>query len=97
MVDLPLSAVHETAVEHVHHPMGALCMFFGVGHHDDGGAAVHDTREHFHHRLTIGGIKIAGRLVGKDQLWICDKGACYGHSLLLATRELLRHMTGSMH
>ncbi len=62
----------------------------------DGCAAIHDACEHVHHGVAIGGVKIAGGLVGKDQLWICDQRACDCHSLLLATGELPRHMAGSM-
>src|SRR5271169_836181 len=39
-------------------------MVLRVSHHNDGRAAIHNTGEHFHHGLAIGGIKVAGGFVG---------------------------------
>ena len=33
-------------------------------------------------------IQVAGGFISQQQLWLCDKCACYGNALLLATREL---------
>ena len=43
-----------------------------------------------HHFLAIGGVEIAGRLVGQDQLGPRHDGAGDGDALLLAARKLAR-------
>ena len=46
--------------------------------------------EQFHHRLSIGGIQIPSRFVGKQDGRIADQRARNGDALLLAARELRR-------
>jgi hypothetical protein len=87
---------YQAAVEHVHYSMRALGVFFRVSDHDDGSAAVRNAREHIHHGLTVGAVKIARRLVGENQLRVRDERARHGDPLLLAAGQLLWHMTGSV-
>ena len=42
------------------------------------------------------GVKVAGGLVGEDQLGFADQGAGHGDALLLAAGELLGHVFGAV-
>ena len=44
------------------------------------------------HVLTVFAVQISRGLVGQNQLWLCDKGAAYGDTLLLAAGKLIRQM-----
>jgi hypothetical protein len=93
---LILGASYQAAVKHMHYSMRTLGVFFRVSDHDDGRATVRDAREHIHHGFTVGAVKIARRLVGENQLRVCDERARHGDPLLLAAGQLLRLMTGSV-
>ena len=49
-----------------------------------------------HDLLAVGGVEIAGGLVGQDQLRGGDEGAGDGDALLLAAGELLRPVARAM-
>ena len=58
--------------------------------HDDGGAGAVDGVQHFHDAQRSGRVEVAGGLVGQQNLRVIHVGAGDGHTLLLATGELMR-------
>ena len=52
--------------------------------------------QHFHHRIAVGGVEIAGGLIGENHLWVRHQRARDGDALLLAAGELLRHVLRAM-
>ena len=59
-------------------------------HLDDGDAFVVQALERLHDLFRLRGVKIAGRLIGEDQLRIGDQGARHADQLLLAAGKLIR-------
>ena len=76
--------------------MGIFGMFMAMRDHDDGGAGFVEFGQKLHHLFAIGGVEVAGRLVGQDQLGTRHHGAGDGDALLLAAGQLLRHVPGAM-
>ena len=67
-----------------------------MSHHDDRRPTIEYAREHSHDRITVGRVEVSCRFVGEDQLGMSDQSAGNGDALLLAARELPRHVTGAM-
>ena len=88
--------LQDPAVEHVDDAAGEVGMRRRVGDHDDGRAFLVELAEHPHHLLAVGGVEVAGRLVGEDQLGLADQRAGDGDALLLATRQLGRAVLGAV-
>ena len=62
---------------------GGVC--FGMGHLNDGGAALIQLLEHVHDFLGLVRVEVAGGLVGQDDFGIGDDRAGDGDQLLLAS------------
>src|SRR5437868_6650936 len=68
-----------------------------VRHHDDSQAVLAvQVAEETDDFLAVGGVEIAGRLVGKQDAWLIDKGAGDGRPLHLAAGKLSRPMPQPM-
>ena len=70
--------------------MSEAGIVLGVCHHDDGGSFLIQFGKEVHHFLSVLGVKVTRRFVGKDELGIGDYGTGNGYTVLLTTRELLR-------
>ena len=55
---------------------------------DDRCALIIETLEHVHDVFTLTRVEIPGRLVGKNDAWICHHGAGNADQLLLPAGEL---------
>src|SRR5205085_9666719 len=60
-----------------------------VGDLDNGRAPLVQLLEQLHDLLALTGMQVPGRLVRENDLRVGDDGACDGHELLLAARELV--------
>jgi hypothetical protein len=58
-----------------------------LGHNDSDTKVMDDSLQYRKYFLCSDRIKRARRLIEKQDLWVHDKGACDGHSLLLTARE----------
>ena len=66
-----------------------------VGDHDDGGSLfLVDSCEKFHDTVCGFVVEVSCRLVCNDHFRVVEKRTCNGDSLLLASRELVRHLVG---
>ena len=66
-----------------------------VGRDDRRDAAlVHEGGDQRHHRLGVGAVELAGRLVGDEQAGVVREGARDAEALLLAARQLVRALVG---
>jgi hypothetical protein len=68
----------------------------GVGHEDEGVAALVEVAEDRHDHGLVDGVEVAGGLVGEDQRRLVDQGAGDGDALLLAARELARQVVEAL-
>src|SRR6267378_3859255 len=68
--------------------VGLACNVRIVRHHQDRVARVVQLAENLKHHVFVGFVKIAGRLVGKNQLRLIDECTRDGHALLLAAGKL---------
>src|SRR5512136_756009 len=73
----------------MNYPLAVLGISFGMSNYDDCGALFVQSGEKAHNLLSIAGVEVPRRLIGKNQLGIPDNGPGNGNSLLLSTRELL--------
>ena len=64
-------------------------LFVMCGHHD-GGAGTVDSVQHLHNAQRCGRVKVAGGLVGQQDLRVVHIRTGDGHALLLATGQLMR-------
>ena len=76
--------------------MSEAGIVLGVCHHDDGGAFLIQFGKEVHHFLSVLGVEVTRRFVGKDELGVGDYGTGYGYALVLTPRELLRIVLGSV-
>ncbi len=84
--------VRDLAVDHLHVAMRAAREFRIVRDHDDGGAHLVDAFEQVHDLARHQRIEVARGLVREDQLGIAGNRARDRHALLLAARQLRRHV-----
>ena len=63
-----------------------------VGDHDDGVALGVQVLEQFGDDRLVGGVEVAGRLVGQKNRWVIDEGAGDADTLLLAAGEFTGQM-----
>ena len=78
----------EPAVGELDNAIAVGGIFFGVGDLDDGGAGIVEFFEELHDLFALDGVKIAGGLIGQDELGILDDRARDADELLLAAGEL---------
>ena len=79
-----------TTVSEKHDAVGVRSGEWIVGDHDDRLPQFRDrVPEKFEQVSARAGVKVAGRLVGEDDLRLACKCACGGDTLLLPTRELV--------
>ena len=84
------------AVAHADDARGHARDFLFMRHNDDRDALrVEALQQREDLRLALA-VEIAGRLVGKNQMWPVDQGARYRYTLLLATGQLVRPMAGAI-
>ena len=82
---------HDLAVVQFDHALAhRVDDLFVMRGHDDGGAGAVDGVQHFHDAQRSGRVEVAGGLVGQQNLRVIHVGAGDGHTLLLATGELMR-------
>ena len=67
-----------------------------MSHHDYRGAVGIEFLQQGHHFVAVGRVEVTRRLVGQDDFRVGDDGAGNGHTLLLATAELLRIVLRTM-
>ena len=67
-----------------------------VRDHDDGRAFLVELAQHPHHFFAVGGVEVAGRFVGQDQLGLGDQRAGDRDALLLAARQLRGAVLGAV-
>ena len=61
---------------------------FRVGHLHDGCPLLVQITKEFHDFFGLGGMEIARGLIGEQERWLVDYGACDSHKLLLAAGKL---------
>src|SRR5579884_2458448 len=83
-------------VKHVHDAACEIGMRWRVRHHHDRGALLVKLSKHAHHFFAVRCVKVAGRLVGKDELGFPYQRSRNGDALLLTTGKLGRAMLCSM-
>src|SRR2546430_8351886 len=84
------------AVEEVHDPIGMWGVARVVRHHANGSPTAVQLAQQLHHRLAVGGIQIARRLVSQKNARLAANGAGYRDALLLAPRKLTGQMLRPM-
>ena len=67
-----------------------------VSNHDDGDSLVVEFLKYAHDLDAGLAVEIAGRFICKEERRLVHQGACDGHTLLLAARELVRMMVGAV-
>ena len=66
-----------------------------VGDHDDGVAVAVEVLEELGDDLLVGGVEVAGGLVGEQDGWVVDEGAGDADALLFAAGELAGQVLGA--
>ena len=80
---LQRSGRHDPPIAELDDPVTARGVYVGMCHLDDGCAFAVEPLEQLHDRLALGGVWVAGRLVGQDQCRAGDDRAGDGDQLLL--------------
>ena len=65
-------------------------------YHEDSRACLIQFGKQFHHLPAVLGVEVSRRLIGEDELGICDDGAGNGDPLLVPSGQLLREMQGTV-
>src|SRR5438046_6281348 len=86
----PKNSSDDESVSQLDDAIAVGCVHIRVRHLDDGGALLVQGLEHLHNFFPLIGVQIAGRLVGQDQLRVCNHRPSNADELLLSTRELAR-------
>ena len=82
--------IHDATVTQEDDPVGPGRMRRVMGDQDAGPTLVAMPAQESHHRFAGDGVEGTGRLVGEDDAAAADQGACDGHPLLFAAREVVR-------
>ena len=95
------TVVHHLAVDQGNDAVGIQRQFPVVGDQHQGLLVFPAEPHHQLHDLLGGpGVQVAGRLVGKDNFWLCPKRPCNADALLLSTghlRRLVAHAPAQSH
>ena len=67
-----------------------------MGHNDCRDAALACVKDHPHHRLAVGRVKCARRLIGEKEPALTDQGASYRNALALTARQLIGEVFGTV-
>ena len=68
----------------------------GVSYHYNGSTFLIQFGKEVHYFLSVLGVEVTRRFIGKDELGICYHGTGNGYALLLTPRELLWIVLGTM-
>ena len=77
--------LYNLTIEQVDDAIGVAGVMLRVRNHNDGGALLVKLEQKVHNLLAVLRIKVACRLIGKDNLGIGNYGTSYGYTLLLTT------------
>ena len=93
---LKLDGLDDAAVLQVDAAIGAAADALVVRDHQDGAALGVEVGEEIEHDLLVGGVEVAGGLVGEDDLGIVGEGAGNGDALLFAAGKLAGQVMGAI-
>ena len=88
-----MSGFDDASVFQVEADVGATAHLFVVSHHQDSTALLVQVGEQIQDDVLVGGVQVAGGLVGQDDLGVVHQRARDGHALLLAAGKLGGQMT----
>ncbi len=78
----------------MNYAVGISGIVLGVRDHDYRGTLTVKFGKQFHDLGSVFRVEVTCGLVGKNESRLGDDGACYGHTLLLTSGELLREVLG---